>query len=394
MTVLLAVALLVGASAAGAQPLTERTPNLEGTWVTSPRNLHFQFAHRFQVAGDDKDITDIFSDGKIVNYPTFALSYGVGREIMAGFRYSSNSLVANQVNEWQPYLKWSPLYRSGESAWSVSLTGAYNGAAESFDAELSGQVDLLENRLFLIGTVRGFTDSFTNAFALLDEETGEEALALAGGLGIRLNRYVTLAGDYGQVVSGVNAPAGWSAGLHVGIPHTPHTFSIMATNVSSGTLQGVSTGIDDTFYWGFEFTVPFSGFARWGKIFDPDDSPPETGTSNGALEPGTGAAAERGWRAVPPGMAVEIEIKDFKFDENRLEVTAGTKVRWVNRDPVAHTSTADGRAWDSPLIGPGETYEVTFDEAGEFTYHCRPHPFMKAVVVVTEAEEGNGTNRS
>jgi len=140
----------------------------------------------------------------------------------------------------------------------------------------------------------------------------------------------------------------------------------MATNVTSGTLQGVSTGIRGQVFWGFEFTVPFSGFARWGKIFKPDElkeTPPT-------------AAGER--------RVVEVEIQSIAFRQETLEIPVGTTVRWVNKDPVAHTSTSDEGLWESPLLGPGETFEFTFDTPGEFPYHCVPHPFMKASVVVTD----------
>ncbi len=354
-----------------AQPLTERTPNLAGTWVSSPLTLNFQFAHRFETVGSDADIGDLFGDAKVVNYPTFDLSLGLFEGAMAGVRYSSNSLIASgQPNEWQPYLKYAPLRAAGRGRVSVSVLGAWNGANESLDGELAAQTQL--GPVLFSGAVRGYT----NLYDLSEEESGE-ALALAGGLGVKVNRYVTLAGDVGGVVAGgelagEKPDAAWSAGLHIGIPFTPHTFSIMATNVTSGTLQGVSgvpAGLPSNVYWGFEFTVPFSGFARWGRIFKPEET--------GSPEARQAAAAGRA--------VVEIEISQLAFQTKDLEIPVGTTVRWVNKDPIAHTSTDDDGTWESPLLGPGETYEYTFDEVGEYAYHCVPHPFMTAKVVVKEA---------
>lgn len=365
-TGLAAVATAMAAGAAAplaAQPLTERTSNLQGAWVTSPRNLHFQFSHRFQVVGGDVDITDIFSDGKIVNYPTFDVAYGLFEGAMLGFRYSSNSLFAGQVNEWQPYLKVAPVRGAGDGALSLSLLAAWNEANESLDGELAAETRF--GPLFLLGALRGFTGIFGPA--VVEEGEDDEAVALAAGLGIRVNRYITLAGDVADVASGPHGDVAWSAGLHLGIPFTPHTFSVLATNVTSGTLAGSSRGLNGTVFWGFEFTVPFSGFARWGKIFDPDDL--------------QRAAAEG---EAPPGRrVVEVEISRFAFDPGELRIPAGTTVRWVNKDPVAHTSTSDAGVWGSPLLGPSETFEFTFEETGEFPYHCTPHPFMTARVVVT-----------
>lgn len=360
--------LLASAGPAGAQPLTERTPNLQGTWITAPRSLHFQFAHRFRMAGGD--VTDLFGRNRIVNYPTFELDYGLFDGAMAGFRYSSNSLVVGQANEWQPFVKVAPRRLSGDGL-SVSLLAAWNGAAQSVDGELA--VQAAPGPLVLIGAVRGFTDLYD-----LPAGRDDEAVALAGGLGFKVNRYVTLVADAADVVAGPHGPAAWSAGVHVGIPYTPHTFSIMATNVTSGTLQGTSTGVRETAFWGFEFTVPFSGFARWGMIF-------------GGGEDGGGRAASP-QEPPPDGPVVEVEIARFSFGPDELRVSPGTTVRWVNRDPVAHTATADAGGFASPFLGPGETWTHTFEEPGRYDYHCAPHPFMTAAVVVEEGARSPGAD--
>lgn len=359
------VALLLTPGLSLAQPLTERTPNMAGTWVTSPSNLHFQFAHRFQTVGDGADITDIFGEGKIVNYPTFDLALGLFDGAMAGVRYSSNSPGAGLVNEWQPYLKVAPLRGVGDGVFSVALTGAWNGANDSFDAEIAAETRA--GPLLFSGAVRGFTDIYD-----LPSDIDDEALAVAAGAAIRLNRYVSLAGDVADLVAGPDGDVAWSAGLHVGIPFTPHTFSIMATNVASGTLAGTSAGVG-TFlpdgastpvFWGFEMTVPFSGFARWGRIFGPGDSPAEMSRA-------------------PSGVrVVEIDIAQVAYRKSEIRIPPGTTVRWVNKDPIGHTATAEDGSWSSALIGPGEIYERTFDRPGRYAFYCIPHPFMTGVVIV------------
>jgi plastocyanin len=35
-----------------------------------------------------------------------------------------------------------------------------------------------------------------------------------------------------------------------------------------------------------------------------------------------------------------------------------------------------------PFLNPGATYTVTFAQGGTFAYHCTPHPFMVAKIVV------------
>ena len=359
------LALLVSAAPAATQPVTERSPNVEGTWVASPRTLHFLLSHRFSVVGDDADISDIFGDGKIVNYPTFALTYGVVRTVHAGIRYSSNSLVAEGANEWQPYLKWAPVSAAQRGPFGLSTTAAWNGGIGSVDGELLGEGRF--GRFFTAAGVRGFSKLST---AALDEDDGA-GLAVVGSAGFHVHRYLTLAGDVANVVVGGSAPVAWSAALQIGIPYTPHTFSLLATNVSSGTIQGSSIGVDGTVYWGFEFTVPFSGFARWGKIIDPGEDEGDAGRD---AEPATDQAEQR---------VVEIEIRGFQFDPPVVRVRPGTVVRWINRDPVGHSTRLDGGAWASELLGPGYIYERKFEEPGKFAYACVPHPYMTGRVIVS-----------
>jgi len=384
--VALAAVVLTSPVGLKAQPVTGRTPNLAGTWTASPGQLFFDFSHRFQVAGSDADIGDIFGDGKIVNYPTFQLDLGLAPGLMAGFRYSTRSLLAGGSNEWQPYATWSPGGRHAGPGTSVALTAAWNGATSSADGEITGQTRF--GPLRVLGAVRGFSNGFERSGA-----DGRASLALAGGLGLELNRFVTLAGDAADLVAGTDGPAAWSAGLEVAIPYTPHTLSIMATNVSSGTLEGTSMGVPGTVYWGFEFTVPFSGFARWGQLVHPEGGGSDEASGGGGGAPagaaaGGAAARPSGLAVGGPGTVVEIEIKGLAFHPDTLRVRPGTTVRWVNHDPLAHSTTSSTDVWRSPLIDPSSSYQRKFQEPGRYPYHCTPHPFMKGVIIVTPTTGG------
>jgi plastocyanin len=85
-----------------------------------------------------------------------------------------------------------------------------------------------------------------------------------------------------------------------------------------------------------------------------------------------------------PGSTIVI-IKDFAFEPTAVTIKAGTSVTWVNcaePDEPAHTATADGGTWNSPLLPPGASFTHTFSQAGTFPYHCEPHPFMAGSIVV------------
>ena len=80
-----------------------------------------------------------------------------------------------------------------------------------------------------------------------------------------------------------------------------------------------------------------------------------------------------------------VSIRNFAFEPTVLRVPAGATVTWVNNETqtgLAHTSTSDGAAWDSNLLNPGDSYSHAFSAAGQFPYHCEPHPNMRATIIV------------
>lgn len=85
-----------------------------------------------------------------------------------------------------------------------------------------------------------------------------------------------------------------------------------------------------------------------------------------------------------PGSTV-IVIRNFGFEPGSVTIPQGGTVTWVNCDEAgqpSHTSTADAGAWNSPTLASGEAFSHTFDQAGDFAYHCEPHPFMTGAIVV------------
>ena len=84
---------------------------------------------------------------------------------------------------------------------------------------------------------------------------------------------------------------------------------------------------------------------RMGQFFDPDGflTPPDVGEN-------------------------EINIFDYTFMPQVLEIAAGTTVTWVNNDVITHTVTATDGSFDSEILQPGDSFSFTFDEVGEFEY--------------------------
>src|SRR5216117_1502737 len=80
-----------------------------------------------------------------------------------------------------------------------------------------------------------------------------------------------------------------------------------------------------------------------------------------------------------------VAIRDFAFHPDSLAVPVGATVTSVHCETPPqepHTTTSDNAVWDSPELSPGDRFSFKFAAQGAFPYHCTPHPFMTAKVVV------------
>ena len=93
------------------------------------------------------------------------------------------------------------------------------------------------------------------------------------------------------------------------------------------------------------------------------------------------AASDTGEAAAEPA---SVTIDDLAYSPGDLSVSPGTEVTWTNDDEAPHTVTFDDDAAESSgELKTGDTYSVTFDEAGTYSYICAIHPDMKAAVSVS-----------
>ena len=332
------LAFLGVADVASCQSVLDRPPNLSGGWLGAPGTLQFNFVHRFGVG--DAPLR------KVTNSPTFTLAYQLPLPLLIGFNYATSSDVASAFpNEWEGFARYGQR--------GITLQAGYNQAAGSFDAELTGARTLGRLRLMAVGRL------LSNGY-----HSDTTRYAVGAGATLRLNRWFALAGDAASLLDKrTGEKVAWGAGLQIAIPYSPHTLSLQVTNTNTATLQGVSRGIDRV-RGGFEFTIPFTlsrYFGRRGKT-----------------------AARGGEGAANVANATKAEMRTMVFGPRRIEISAGGSVTWTNNDPLVHTITADDGSWDSGPIEPGKTWTHTFTQAGEYAFHCTPHPFMKAVIVVRQ----------
>jgi plastocyanin len=78
-----------------------------------------------------------------------------------------------------------------------------------------------------------------------------------------------------------------------------------------------------------------------------------------------------------------VSIDNFAFTPAEISVSTGTTVSWANKQNARHTTTADNGEWDSGILANDQSFELPFDRAGDFAYHCDIHPDMVGVVHVT-----------
>ena len=81
---------------------------------------------------------------------------------------------------------------------------------------------------------------------------------------------------------------------------------------------------------------------------------------------------------------VVVEIYKKKFTPANVTIEQGDTVIWKNIEKRQYHNV-----WFKQLdkeepdyFFPDETYQRTFNDVGEFSYECGPHPKMKGVVTV------------
>jgi len=77
-----------------------------------------------------------------------------------------------------------------------------------------------------------------------------------------------------------------------------------------------------------------------------------------------------------------VTIKNFSFSPTPLNAKVGETITVSNTDSSIHTFTANDGSLDTGDIGSGATGTVTVTKAGEITYHCSIHDYMKGVIQV------------
>lgn len=86
---------------------------------------------------------------------------------------------------------------------------------------------------------------------------------------------------------------------------------------------------------------------------------------------------------VSPAAADTVTVKMgtdsgmLAFEPSTVTIKPGDTVKWVNNKLPPHNIVFEGSAANKShqqlMFSPGESYEVSFDEPGTYSYYCSPH---------------------
>jgi plastocyanin len=329
------------------QSYLERTPHVDGGWVGLPGMLYMDDWALFRTTAP--------RDDGLLAMPVYRALLSLPGGILTGGTLAANARPDGS-DVLELFARWGGPPSQEEDRWAFGLAAGYSRPAGSLDGELSVWKAL--GPLRVLAAARGYSD--------LDGR-GARA-AVLGGIVVPVapgRVPVALAGDLGQVVGGSDGfgPL-WSVGLHAGLSFTPFTVAFQASNARDPGFQGSAVE---------------AGRLHFGVAVM---SPIPLGRYLGWVAPRAQAVRSvQGGVEPAPGM-VRVSISRYAYWPARIVVPAGAVIEWVNEDSAVHTVTADDASFDSGGLRQGDRWQARFDEPGTYLYHCGPHPFMQAVVVV------------
>ena len=104
------------------------------------------------------------------------------------------------------------------------------------------------------------------------------------------------------------------------------------------------------------------------------------GCSDGQIGFQVDAAQAKNFVDLTQEKNVTIHLRDVKYQPNQIIVSQGTTVTWMNDDPFEHFVNSDPHPshnafpdFNSLDIPPQKTFSYTFNEIGEYNFHCSAH---------------------
>jgi plastocyanin len=88
---------------------------------------------------------------------------------------------------------------------------------------------------------------------------------------------------------------------------------------------------------------------------------------------------------------VNIDMLEISFKPGKIRIKKGATVTWTNQEDIEHFVNTDSHPahtyfpeQNSRGLKIGDTYSVTFNEAGVYPYHCSAHASIMTGIIVVE----------
>lgn len=116
---------------------------------------------------------------------------------------------------------------------------------------------------------------------------------------------------------------------------------------------------------------------------------PKSGVENNAPalvdDPAGSGDVPKGYFDLRGNKEILISLQEFDINPEKIVIDRGTKIIWKNSDQVFHRAVSDEPLFDSQNIKSGGNFQMVFNDAGIFNYHCSFHAdTMKGIIVVDE----------
>lgn len=78
-----------------------------------------------------------------------------------------------------------------------------------------------------------------------------------------------------------------------------------------------------------------------------------------------------------------VEIIDYSFNPEYINISMGDTVKWINKDKQTHSVNSYTDLFDSGKLDQNDSYSFKFSGEGTYNYFCIGHPYMKGSVSST-----------
>lgn len=120
---------------------------------------------------------------------------------------------------------------------------------------------------------------------------------------------------------------------------------------------------------------------KGGAPAPPPLEEPETHTVNSTANGGSNS----GVVTIPYDASIQSMEKNHYYNPGVITIPKGAAVTWNNKDMMGHEIVFDTVDVGSGAFNPGAKWKHTFTAPGKYPYHCKPHPWMKGLIVVNDS---------